>query len=255
MEPQSTSGNAESVILIKAAPNVSKRHGETVCCAGIDIYGNWLRLYPVSFRHLKGDKKFVRWDRVRFNWRLPKDDRRIESRRLDQESIQILGQLKENEREKFLAKSIVSSLASQRDKGKSLALLKAEIIEFIVERKSPEELRQQQEKFELLRAQQDLFSKAIALYNPCPYRFKYRYRMDDGIRFGSCQDWEIEATYFRWSSRYGEKKALEQMQNTFGEVYPKEGMLLAMGTHSDWPDQWLINGIIRLNKISQSSMF
>jgi hypothetical protein len=45
-----TSGSAEAVVIVKAAPQVGRRHGETVCCAGIDVYGNWLRLYPVSFR-------------------------------------------------------------------------------------------------------------------------------------------------------------------------------------------------------------
>ena len=81
-----TSGEAEAIILIKAAPLVSKKHGETVCCAGADLNNNWLRLYPVSFRHLDEAQVFGRWDRVRFRWSLPKDDQRIESRRINQQS-------------------------------------------------------------------------------------------------------------------------------------------------------------------------
>jgi hypothetical protein len=30
-------------------------------------------------------------------------------------------------------------------------------------------------------------------------------------------------------------------------------MLLAMGTHSQHPDTWLINGVVRLNEIEQAS--
>ena len=75
------------------------------------------------------------------------------------------------------------------------------------------------------------------------------------MREGTCQDWEMEATYFRWSKDYGESAALEKMQKTFGEDYPKKGMLLAMGTHSLYPDTWLINGIIRLDDIKQPSLF
>jgi hypothetical protein len=94
--------------MVKAAPQVGRRHGETVCCAGIDLYGNWLRLYPVSFRTLEQSKKFGRWDRIKFNWRLPNDDRRVESRRVDQQSIEIVGSLKKSERATFLAKAVVS---------------------------------------------------------------------------------------------------------------------------------------------------
>lgn len=42
----------EAIILVKAAPRRSEAFGETVCCAGIDRNDRWVRLYPVSFRHL-----------------------------------------------------------------------------------------------------------------------------------------------------------------------------------------------------------
>ena len=54
------SGETEAIVLIKAAPHASQKHGETVCCAVIDLEGNWLRLYPVSFRHLDDAQKFGR---------------------------------------------------------------------------------------------------------------------------------------------------------------------------------------------------
>jgi hypothetical protein len=68
------------------------------------LYGNWRRLYPVSFRTLEQSKKFGRWDQIKFNWRLPNDDRRGESRRVDQQSIEIVGQLRKSERARFLGK-------------------------------------------------------------------------------------------------------------------------------------------------------
>src|SRR5579862_8099417 len=119
------SGETEVVVIVKAAPQVGQRHGETVCCAGIDLYGNWLRLYPVSFRTLDDGQKFGRWDRIRFKWRTPTDDARTESRRVDQDSISIVGTLKRAERERFLAKLITTSLDQERQNGRSLALLKA----------------------------------------------------------------------------------------------------------------------------------
>jgi hypothetical protein len=254
-EPSPWSGRTEAIVIIKAAPQVGQRHGETVCCAGIDLYGHWLRLYPVSFRTLEDGQKFRRWDRIKFKWQRPNDDPRPESRRVNQQSIEIVGELKASERGNFLAKSIVSSLARERETGRSLALLKPEILDFKSEKKSQSDLDAEIRRYEELRAQADLFAKQVTPYQPCPCRFRYRYRNDDGERLGTCQDWEIEATFFNWSRLYGEKKAISEMERVFGEEYPKKGMLLAMGTHSLYPDTWLINGVIRLDDIKQIPLF
>lgn len=246
------SGETEAVVIIKAAPQAGQRHGETVCCAGIDLNGNWLRLYPVSFRTLDDGKKFARWDRIKFRWRLPNDDRRVESRRIDQDSISIIGTLKPADRERFLSRLIVTSLDRERQAGRSLALLRAKIIEFRFEPKSAEEIKAEKGNFDRLRAQTDLFNtKPVIPYEPCPYKFKYRYRTDDGSREGTCQDWEVEATHYLWTRKYGNAKALNEMQRVFGEEYPRKGMLLAMGTHSLYPDTWLINGVIRYEESGQ----
>ncbi|MEO0850758.1 MAG: hypothetical protein AAFY04_05020, partial [Pseudomonadota bacterium] len=69
------------------------------------------------------------------------------------------------------------------------------------------------------------------------------------------QDWETEATFFKWRERYGEDKAVAEMQKVFGEEYPKKGVLFAMGTHSLYPDTWLMNGIVRMNELPQGELF
>ena len=97
-------------------------------------------------------------------------------------------------------------------------------------------------------------STPLIPYDPCPYVFKYSYVTDDGERLGSCQDWETDATFYNWSRHYGEQTALENMRRVFGEEYPKKGMVFAMGTHSQYPDTWLINGIIRLDELKQMSL-
>ena len=255
-QPPSRSGESEAIILIKAAPQVGQRHGETVCCAGISLDGHWLRLYPVSFRILDDAQKFRRWDRIRFKWRIPTDDQRVESRRVDQESISITGSLKPSERERFLAGLITTSLDDERKAGRSLALLKAQDLQFKFEKRTPAEIAEDQARFTALRAQPDLFNtKSMIPYSPCPYKFKYKYRTDDGDREGTCQDWEIEATYFNWSKQYGEESAIVMMQKTFGVDYPQKGMLLAMGTHSLYPETWLINGVVRLDEVKQDTLF
>jgi hypothetical protein len=44
------------------------------------------------------------------------------------------------------------------------------------------------------------------------------------------------------------------MAAKFGDEYPKRGMALAMGTHRYRPDQWLINGVIRLKDEAQLAL-
>lgn len=252
----SKSGEAEVIVIVKAAPQLGQKHGETVCCAGIDLQGNWLRLYPVAFRTLEDGQKFGRWDRIHFRWRLPNDDHRLESRRVDQDSIRVVGVLPQRERQRFLAARIVTSLNRERAAKRSLALLKAQILQFSYERKSDKEIQSERANFAALRNQSDLFNtKPLIPYEPCPFKFQYRYQTEDGIRQGTCQDWEIEATFYNWRKASGEEKALIDIQRVFGDEYPSKGMLMAMGTHSLHPDTWLINGIVRLDDVSQMTLF
>jgi hypothetical protein len=44
------------------------------------------------------------------------------------------------------------------------------------------------------------------------------------------------------------------MTDKFGREYPEKGMALAMGTHRYRTDQWLINGVIRLDEEPQLNL-
>jgi hypothetical protein len=248
-------GTSEAVILVKASPQVGKRHGETVCCAGVNDKGEWLRLYPISFRTLNQACQFRRWDRIQFRWKKPQDDPRPESLRVDHQSIEIVGELRHGERLNFLSRLEVTSINRVKAEGKTLALLRPRDLKFSIEKKSQADLKEETRKFQALAAQPDMFNlKPLIPYDACPYAFKYSYVTDDAEREGTCQDWETDAAFYNWSHHYGEQAALKNMQRVFGEDYPKKGMVLAMGTHSQYPDTWLINGIIRLDEIKQMSL-
>lgn len=246
-------------ILVKAAPRRSETFGETVCCAGIDRQGKWVRLYPVSFRLLEDAQRFRRWDHIRYRWSKPKatKDVRSESRRVDPLSVEILGHLKQADRNPLVERCAVTSLEREQRGGRSLALLKAEVLDFWYRPRSDVELGKQQRALETLRSQSDLFASSPPLIpsRTCPYSFHYRYRDEDRVREGTCQDWETEQTYFaRLRDQASEAAALEWMLKKFGEEYPQKGMALAMGTHRYRREQWLINGVIRLNDEPQLRM-
>jgi len=249
----------ECYVIVKAAPRASRTHGETVCIAAVDRTGAWVRLYPVSFRDLADAQRFGRWDHLKFRWRRPKatSDMRSESRRVDPSSIVILGQLPAGQRNSLLNRIAVSSLKKERSENRSLALLRPEIISFRAVRRAPEDIEKQRATYAAIAAQKGLFEAIgrVIPRDPCPYDFIYRYRDDDGVHNGTCQDWETEATFFRrLQDRASEQAALDWMQQKFGEEYPRNGMALAMGTHRHRPDQWLVNGIIRMTDSKQQQL-
>ena len=44
------------------------------------------------------------------------------------------------------------------------------------------------------------------------------------------------------------------MMWTFNEEYPRKGMAFAMGTHSKYPNSWLLVGILRVDYSDQLQM-
>jgi len=239
-------------IIVKAAPRVGQTHGELVCCAGIDAEGHWIRLYPVAFRTLEDAQKFGRWDVVEYDWQLPKGDDRRESRRVAHRELTISGHVKDGAmRENLIASLVVPSLTSELKKGNSLAFVRPLKPRFKVERKHDDEFQAEKKNFLEWHKQETegllgFMSKNLVPYEPSPYTFKYTYEIQDGSREGTCQDWEIEATFLKWRRLYGEERALLNMKHRFGDEYSEKGFVLAMGTHKAY-NNWLINGIIRLD--------
>jgi hypothetical protein len=248
-----------ATVLIKAAPRIGETHGELVCCAGIDDAGNWVRLYPVSFKTLEDSQKFGRWDIIAYDWKMPKGDARFESRRIEHKSLQITGSLSRRRHKDFVAPHVVESLDDELAASRSLALIRPKNPSFVIEKKDAKTIAKETE-LALHWHQHDnagLFGatdKSFVPRNVAPYFFKYKYETRDGKREGTCQDWEMEATFLKWRHKYGEQDTLAKMSQRFGEEYPESGFVLAMGTHKAYPRQWLINGVIRLDHGSEEEV-
>ncbi len=242
--------DGEAFVIVKAAPRVSRQYGATVCCAAIDRNGGWVRLYPVSFRYLEAKQKFRRWDYIRYRSRMPRAtaDRRSESRRVDDRSIEIVGSLSVSERGPLIHRTAVTSLKTESQAGRSLALLKMEVVDFRIDRRTDEEVGRELASRKAIREQSDMFQLSASVApEASPFSFKYTYRDDDGLHTGTCQDWETEATFLRRRAEFqSEAKALDWMQDKFGSELPQKGIVLAMGTHKRRTEQWLINGIIQV---------
>ena len=56
---------ARVLITVKTSPQPSTKYKDTVCTAGVRLDGDapqWIRLYPIPFRHLETDLQFKKYD-------------------------------------------------------------------------------------------------------------------------------------------------------------------------------------------------
>jgi hypothetical protein len=84
------------LVLVKAAPQPSRQYGDTVCVAGVDVDAavpRWIRLYPVPFRYLEGERQFRKYEVITVRTRDAGADKRPESRKIDAENLVIGGHL------------------------------------------------------------------------------------------------------------------------------------------------------------------
>lgn len=204
------------LITVKAYPNPSKKYGETVCCAGIDLdTRSWIRLYPIPYRDLDSSQKFKKYTTIEVRCRKASDDTRVESYRVDSDSIRILRWLdtKNNwrdRREIVLPTSSVSfcQILSEAENGKSLGMFKPCQVSFSWSRCR----RGSQAEREACYAQLSFFDKQKDAIEEIPFDFYYQFRCAGA---GDCPghklsiiDWEIGQAYRDWRHKYKQEDVL-----------------------------------------------
>jgi len=247
-------GETDVVVLIKAAPEIGRTHGETVCVAGIDRLGAWHRLYPVPYKDLLPNQRFSRWDIIRVRWRRPSTDDRVESKRIDPQTLRIVGSVPSREWPSFIERAEALSLEEEDRCGRSLALIRPESPRFLIRRLTLKELEKSQRRRDSLHAQADMFSNPEIPKEAPPYRFSFQFRHAGKTREHQCIDWETEQTFFKWRNKYGEAQALEFMKETWGH-FDDHGLVFAMGTHrvKHWKT-WLLSSLIRAPRTAQAQL-
>ena len=233
----------EVVIIVKAVPQPSKRYGETVCCAGVTRQGEWRRLYPIRFRHLK-DSSFDRWQWVRCRVAHRASDARRESRRVSEDSITPLGTLRLPERPRFLEPLMRGCVGEAAAEGPSLTLIRPIESRFSWGRRKPSEVKAEREAYQLAGRQQDLLDAELATIEPCPFNFRLKFRDASGWHDHHCEDWETEAAFWNIQRTHGEGAALSHLDQEYNERRPARGLVLAMGNMAARPKTWLLLGLL-----------
>lgn len=199
------------LVTVKAYPNPSKKYGETVCVAGIDIQTQkWVRLYPIPYRDLDEDIKFKKYATIQVRAIKPKDDKRPESFKVDVDSIKVLDYFdtkdKWERRRKIVLptadKSFCEILKSNEINKQSLGMFKPKNIDFMVCKAKPKN----EEARESCYAQLTFFNDKKKAIEAIPYEFRYQFFCENEPL---CQghnliiiDWEIVQSYRDWRYKY-----------------------------------------------------
>jgi hypothetical protein len=182
---------------------------------------------------------------------MPKDDRRRESRRVEEPTLKRVGKMPETERAAFFAPLVRSSSQAAADRGESLALVRPRSMQFRCRPKRASDVAAERDKIAEVRRQGSLFEAPLSELEPTPVHMAMVYEDASGRHTMMCGDWETNATFYKWRQEYGEAIAIEQLRATYEDRYMKAGVVLALGTVAKRPKQWLLLGILRLNEERQ----
>jgi len=244
-------------ILVKASPQPSKKHSETVCCAGISAAGEWKRLFPIRFRHLGKDAGFGRWDVVEFEYKPPSNDRRHESCHVYEDTLKTVDRTTSVTKKSNLVNPlVVSSELHAASQGSFLAVIRPTNPTLIWKKRSEVELAKIRSAFALQARQASMFDKELDTLEPCPYAFKMRFTDGDGKkREKTCADWETSAAYFNLRQKYDEDAVLKHLSKTYCEDYVQTGLVFALGNIAAKPNTWQLLGMFPLPKTNQADLF
>lgn len=240
-------------ILVKAYPQPSRTYEETVCVAAVSEDGReMLRLYPIRYRHLPKDRQFDRFDLIEMDAERPRDDHRPESRHVAEDSIRIIGSGKDvSDAAKvqlwkpFIARSLKALHEENKATHRSFGIIAPDpgSMKFFIEKEADtnaDDRAINQAAFQ----QVSLFEAPLAKLPATEYSFGYRFTSNGHAHRHYIHDWEVQAAYLAYRRRYGEK-ALDMLQQEYGQNIPTRNPHFIMGTMKAHPSTFIIIGILR----------
>lgn len=252
------------LITVKSYPSPSRRYGETVCVAGVDLdSGKWVRLYPIPFRDLDENKKFKKYSIIKVQTNRPRRDKRPESYRVDVDSIEILDYL-DTKKDKWarrkdiilptVSNSMCEILQKREKRDKSLGMFKPRNVDFLWEKARSKN----QNAREACYAQLSFFDKKKEVIENIPFDFRYRFLcynepMCPGHNY-SIVDWEIGQAYRDWRWKYKTRDLLlEKIKKRWlnSMCSPEHDVYFFVGNMKRFRDVFMILGVFYPPKSSQ----
>lgn len=198
------------LVTVKTYPTPASKGAEVSCTAGVTDDGDWIRLFPIPFRFMGGDKQFKKYQWIEVSATKSSDPRK-ESFEVDIDSLKILSSPLSTKGAWEARKEIIFPLKSpslchlkriRRQTGNTLGIFKPKTIhKFIIERDTPNWSPEQLKKL----LQLSLYDKrSTQPLEKIPYKFSYRFTCDDPHCTGHklvCVDWELCQAYRKWKQK------------------------------------------------------
>ncbi len=246
----------EILILVKAYPNLSKKHQEASCMAGITRSGDWIRLYPVKFRELEDEQRFKKYQWIRTRVMKKRDDPRRESHYLDHEYIQVLEEVSTTNdwalRRALLRPLVNSSLQAlwerQDQEGSSSVSLGLVPVRTLLGLKlNPLAPEWSEAEKAILHQQSFLGTAPSEVLEKVPFDFLYQFRCGGNCcaerpHLMTVRDWEIYQSYRRWKRSYGDRWEWALREKYEKEMSQKD-LHFFVGTQRSHPTAWIIIGL------------
>jgi len=242
------------LIVARTYPVPSRKSIEVSCTAGITDVGEWIRLFPIPYRFLEHDKRFRKYQYIEADVTKAQSDTRLESYKINIESIKILSQpiLTNNKWENrkaiiFPLKSdSLCTLQTRRNlyKQPTLGFFKPKTInKFKIE---PANNKWTESELTSLRQYTMFGNIPRNQLEKLPYKFSYQFICNVPNCSGhelECTDWEVGASFLSWRNKYG-----NEWTKKFKERYETDMILgndthFFVGTIHNHPDAWIIIGL------------
>jgi hypothetical protein len=273
------------LITVKAYPAISKKHGETVCTAGITETGQWIRIYPIPFRQLDYNNQFHKYDWVELDLiRNIKDFRPESYRPINLKEIETIGHIETDRntwphrREAILDKAkvyrnLAELIAEAKDNTicTSLAIFKpTKIIDFIYKPVISAWDKNKLQALQSLQMQGNLFEnedendiQEFEIVDKLPYKFSFRFLDDSGKESTlMIEDWETGSLYWNVLKKHegDEILACEDVKKKYFNDFAKtKDYYFFLGTtmknHYKSKNPFVIIGDFRPKKITQEGLF
>lgn len=239
-----------ALVLVKAFPQPSQAYEETVCCAGLTHDGQFVRLFPIRFRHLPKDRQFSRWDILEYEADRPRTDSRPESRHVNEDTIRIVqrsADMNETQRVSLWAPHVSNSMAQLKDANiqeeRSLGIIRPDpgTLRFRAKPLPPAEGASRHAEFKQVSMIEGEFLPEIFV----DYEFSYHFTCAGAKHAMIIHDWEVQAAYFHWKRKYGADNALTHLRARYEKELPGQNLHFVMGTMAGHRRTFIIIGLLR----------
>jgi len=240
------------LVTVKTYPTPASKGAEVSCTAGITDDRKWIRLFPIPFRFMGGDRQFSKYQWIEVAAKKSADPRK-ESFEVDIDTLKIVSDLLSTKyawkaRKEIILPLQVTSLCylqrTRKQTGNTLGLFKPKTIhKFVIEPDTPDWTPAEREKL----LQFSLYDEhPLKPLEKIPYKFSYRFTCEEPDCNGHelvCVDWELGQAYRQWKQKYGDKWEWAIISRFETDMILRYKTYFFVGTVHGHPSAWIIIGL------------